>query len=332
VKAHKFIDRTKLYARAGNGGNGCVSFRREKFVPKGGPDGGDGGAGGNVILRADTDEDSLIGIYFQPHQRAENAGQGGGKRLHGRNGKDCIIRIPRGTEVWNEESGIMLADIVEDGAELLVAKGGKGGLGNWHFKSSTHQAPREHTNGEPGEEVVLKLILKIVADMGLVGFPNAGKSSLLTRLSDAHPKIGAYPFTTLNPIMGTIIFDDFTRRRIADIPGLIEGAHAGIGLGHDFLRHIERSAFLLYVVDMAGVDARRPEDDYASLRRELTMHRKELGERPSLVIANKMDLPGAAGNLKEFKKATGTHPIEVSAQTGAGIEQLREALHELCGH
>ena len=308
-----------------------MSFRREKFVPKGGPDGGDGGNGGSVILRADANENSLIRTYFQPHQRAENAGAGGGKRLHGKNGKDCIIKVPCGTEVWDVESDTMLADIIEDGEELRVAKGGKGGLGNWHFKTSTHQAPTERTEGTPGEEVTLRLVLKIVADIGLVGFPNAGKSSLLRRISDAHPKIGAYPFTTLNPIIGTLVFDDYTRNRIADIPGIIEGAHSGIGLGHDFLRHIERSKFLLYIIDMAGVDTRNPEDDYNCLRRELVMHREELGERPSLVVANKMDLPEARENLKEFKKSTGIDPIEISAETGNGIDQLRKELHELCG-
>ncbi len=308
-----------------------MSFRREKFVPKGGPDGGDGGNGGSVILRADANENSLIRTYFQTHQGAENAGAGGGKRLHGKNGKDCIIKVPCGTEVWDVESDTMLADIIEDGEELRVAKGGKGGLGNWHFKTSTHQAPTERTEGTPGEEVTLRLVLKIVADIGLVGFPNAGKSSLLRRISDAHPKIGAYPFTTLNPIIGTLVFDDYTRNRIADIPGIIEGAHSGIGLGHDFLRHIERSKFLLYIIDMAGVDTRNPEDDYNCLRRELVMHREELGERPSLVVANKMDLPEARENLKEFKKSTGIDPIEISAEIGSGIDQLRKELHELCG-
>ncbi len=331
MKKHKFIDRSKLYARAGKGGDGCVSFRREKFIPNGGPDGGDGGNGGDVVLLGCAEEDSLIRIYFSPHQRAENAGQGGGRRLHGKSGRNLVINVPCGTEVWDEAGETLVADIVEDGQEVRVARGGKGGLGNWHFKSSTHQAPRERTEGQPGEEVTLNLKLKIMSDIGLVGFPNAGKSSLITCISDAHPKVAAYPFTTLNPIMGTLVFDDYTRFKVADIPGLIEGAHEGVGLGHDFLKHIERAHFLVYVIDMAGVDTRKPEDDYRCLQHELAMHRAELAERPSIVVANKMDIPEARENLARFIEETGTTPIEVSAQTGLGVDHLRKALHQLCG-
>ncbi len=330
MKTRKFIDTAVVYATSGKGGNGSASFRREKFVAQGGPDGGDGGKGGSVILRGNQDEDSLIRLYFSPHQKAKHGGDGRGRKMHGANGDDCILSIPLGTEVWDREAGVILGDIVEHDQELVVARGGKGGIGNVHFKSSTHQAPTEHTPGEGGEEITLRLELKIMADIGLVGLPNAGKSSLLSRVSDAHPKIAAYPFTTLNPVLGTIVFDDYTRLRVADIPGLIEGAHDGVGLGHAFLRHVERSTYLLYVIDMAGVDARKPEDDYNCLREELRLHDAALIKRPSLVIANKTDLPDAAENLKRFRKETGCDPICISAETGDGIDDLKAALHDLC--
>lgn len=325
------MDRTPLYARAGNGGKGCASFRREKYVPRGGPDGGDGGTGGSVILRADRDVDSLVGIFFAPHRHAKDAGPGKGKRIHGRNGPDLLLKVPCGTEVRTLETGVLLADLAEHGAEITVAKGGAGGRGNWHWKSSTHRAPREHTPGEPGEEIALQLELKIAADAGLVGFPNAGKSSLLSCLSDAHPKVAPYPFTTMNPIVGTVVFEDYSRLKIADIPGLIDGAHRGVGLGHDFLRHVERSRLLVYVVDMAGVDGRAPWDDYASLRNELTLHDRELGTRPSLVVANKMDMDEAGDNVAIFREKTGVGLHEVSALSGEGIDSLKNALHALVG-
>jgi GTP-binding protein len=329
VKSRKFVDSVTVYAKAGSGGHGSASFRREKFVPRGGPDGGDGGRGGHVIFRASHDEDSLIRLYFSPHQRAPGGGDGKGSRSHGRDGRDVIIAVPCGTLICNKETGALLGDVIAHGQELIVARGGKGGRGNWHYRSATHQAPLEHTRGEPGEEFTLQLELKLVSDAGLVGFPNAGKSSLISVLSDAHPKVAPYPFTTLNPIIGTMIFDDFTRVRVADIPGLIKGAHEGAGLGHDFLRHIERSAILIYVLDMAGVDTRLPYEDYASLRNELKLHREDLVRRPSLVVANKMDLPEAEENLKVFKRKTRTRPIRVSALSGEGLAELRQAIHEL---
>ncbi len=331
MKSRKFIDTVVVYATSGKGGNGSASFRREKFIAHGGPDGGDGGKGGSVILRGNKDEDSLVRLYFAPHQRAQHGGDGRGRQMHGANGEDRILNVPLGTEVWDREAGIMLGDIVDDGQELIVAKGGKGGIGNVHFKSSTHQAPTEHTPGAEGEEITLRLELKLMADIGLVGLPNAGKSSLLSRVSDAHPKVAAYPFTTLNPVLGTIIFEDYTRLRIADIPGLIEGAHDGVGLGHAFLRHVERSAYLLYVLDTAGVDGRKAEDDYHCLREELRLHDARLIERPSLVVVNKMDLPEAAENLERFRKETGCDPIPISAETGDGIDALKARLHDLCG-
>ncbi len=331
MKSRKFIDHVVVYASSGKGGNGSASFRREKFVAHGGPDGGDGGKGGSVIFRGNQDEDSLIRLFYSPHQRAKHGGDGRGRQMHGANGTDCVLSIPLGTEVWDREAEVLLGDIVEHDQELIVAKGGKGGAGNIHYKSSTNQAPTKCTPGGEGEETTLGLELKIMADIGLVGLPNAGKSSLLSRISDAHPKVAAYPFTTLNPVLGTIIFEDYTRLRIADIPGLIEGAHEGVGLGHAFLRHVERSKFLLYVIDMAGVDARNPEDDYTCLHEELRLHNADLVERPSLVLANKMDLPEAAENLKVFRKKTGCNPIPISAESGEGLDQLRAQLHDLCG-
>lgn len=330
MKTRKFVDHVTIFATAGNGGNGSASFRREKFVPKGGPDGGDGGRGGHIILRGDNDTDSLIALYFSPLLRAGHGGNGAGQQKHGRNGLDKVVKIPCGTEIWEKETDTLLGDITTPGQELIIARGGKGGIGNVHFKSSTHQAPTEHTDGEPGQESTLRLELKIMADIGLVGFPNAGKSSLLTALSDAHPKVAAYPFTTLNPVLGTVIFEDYTKLRIADIPGIISGAHEGVGLGYDFLRHIERSRFLLLVLDMAGVDTRDPADDYRGLMSELGLYDTELPERPHLVVANKMDLPEAAENLAEFIKQTGISPLPISTMDGTGIDELKTELHALC--
>lgn len=330
MKSRKFIDHAVMYAEAGNGGNGSASFRREKFVPKGGPDGGDGGRGGDVVLLGDYDVDSLIAIHFAPHQRAEHAGPGRGKQRHGKNGAHRIVKVPRGTEVWVRETDEFLGEIIESGQEMVVARGGKGGLGNCHWKSSTHRAPREKTDGEPGEQFALRLELKIVADMGFVGYPNAGKSSLLTGISDAHPRIGAYPFTTLNPIIGTLIFEDYSRVTVADLPGLIDGAHDGVGLGHAFLRHIERASGLAFVIDMGATDGRKPEDDYQNLQEELRLFRSDIVDRPSIVVANKMDLPEAEQNLTEFKKATGIDALPVSALEEIGLDALRTAIHRLC--
>jgi len=322
-----FRDRVKLYVRAGNGGNGCVSFRREKFIPKGGPDGGDGGHGGSVILRCDVNEDSLLPLYYKPHQRAKNAQHGMGSNCHGRNSDNCIVKVAPGTVVSDAETGEFLGELTTDGEELIVAKGGRGGIGNIHYKSSTNQAPREYTEGKLGEEKVLWLELKLMADVGLVGFPNAGKSTLLTALTHAHPKIAPYPFTTLNPIIGTLEYENFNRLRMADIPGLIDGAHEGVGLGHHFLRHIERSKFLLFVIDMAGTDQRNPADDFLHLRKELQLHREELANTPYLVLANKMDAPDSAEHLAKFIKKTDEKVYEISAKEGTGLEPVKEALY-----
>ncbi len=323
-----FKDRVKLYIRAGNGGNGCVSFRREKFIPKGGPDGGDGGHGGSVILRCDVNEDSLLPLYYKPHQRAKHAQQGMGSHCHGRNSDDCIVKVAPGTVVTDAETDEFLGELLNDGEELVVAKGGKGGLGNLRYKSSTNQAPREFTEGTLGEEKVLWLELKLKADVGLVGYPNAGKSTLLSRLTHAHPKIAPYPFTTINPIVGTMEYENFSRLKFADIPGLIDGAHEGVGLGHQFLRHIERSRFILFILDMAGTDDRNPTDDFLHLKEELRLHMEELSCTPYLVVANKMDSPGADEKLKEFKSRTDENIIEISAELGEGLEPIKEYLYK----
>ncbi len=328
MKTPRFIDEVTVHAIAGDGGNGAVNFRREKYVPKGGPDGGDGGNGGSVILRGSNDENSLLGLFFNPRQAAKPGERGGRQQRHGANGADCIVPVPIGTEVHNAATNLLIGDITFHGQELIVAKGGHGGRGNVHWKSPSHQAPREHTDGEPGDTVTLRCNLKIMADVGMVGFPNAGKSSLLTCLSHAHPRIAAYPFTTLNPVVGTVVFEDYNRLLLADIPGLITGAHEGVGLGHAFLKHVERAAALAYVIDMAGTDGRDPVEDYRQLREELRLYQADLIRRPSLIIANKMDEPAAEENLKIFKRKTRTKPLPVSALSDEGLPELRTALHQ----
>lgn len=353
MKAIAFKDRVIIQVFAGNGGDGCASFRREKYVPFGGPDGGDGGDGGSVYIRASKDVDSLVSLYYQPIQRAKHGGRGKGAQRTGEDGDDLILPVPCGTQAWHVPSivpgapvpdvedeerhpresvflaeRIFIGEVVSDGETLLLAKGGRGGKGNVHFKSPTNRAPTEFTKGTPGEARTVILELKTVADVGLVGYPNAGKSTLLSALTAAHPKIAPYPFTTLNPLIGTLQFEDYTSLRIADIPGLIDGAHAGVGLGHDFLRHIERSRFLVYVIDMAGTDGRDPADDFTHLREELRLYSAELADRPFIVVANKMDVPQAAQNLEEFRRKTGIDPLPISAQTREGIDVLRSLLHD----
>lgn len=329
MKGFKFVETAGADILAGCGGNGCASFRREKHVPFGGPDGGDGGRGGHVILQADVNVDSLITVYYQPRQHAEDGVQGRGKKQHGRNGKDLILKVPCGTIACDETSGDILGELLVPGEQLLVARGGNGGLGNCHWKTSVHQAPIEHTKGQAGEQRRLRLDLKIVADIGLIGFPNAGKSTLLTAISHAHPKIAAYPFTTLQPVIGTIQSATFDRLKIVDIPGLIRGAHTGSGLGHTFLRHVERTRGLIYVIDMAGADGRCPVDDYATLRDELNRYNPELLKRPAMIVANKMDLDPALENLPEFIARTKQKPLLVSGLNRQGTDELRTALYKL---
>lgn len=328
MKPVSFRDRVKVFLQAGNGGNGIVAFRREKFLPRGGPDGGDGGNGGSIIFRGDSNEDSLHRLYHHPHQRAEHGGDGKGNNRKGRKGKDKTLPVPRGTVILNAETEEVIGEIMEDGQELVIAKGGRGGLGNTHFKSSITQAPTRCTPGTAGDELAVRLELKLMADVGLVGYPNAGKSTLLTALTDAQPKIASYPFTTLNPIIGTLIYENYHRLRIADIPGLIDGAADGTGLGHHFLRHIERSRFLLFVIDMAAEDGRDPAQDYSNLRKELEAYNPELAERPFRILANKMDDPAAEENLKSFRDETGLDPLPVSAGLEEGINPVKEILYE----
>ncbi len=323
MKSRSFIDTCILHAVAGNGGNGSNSFRREKFVPRGGPDGGDGGRGGSIYLVGDEDVDSLISIYYDPERRASNGGAGMGRYRHGANGKDVEIPVPLGTRVKDEDTGREFGEILEHGQRMLVAEGGRGGIGNVHFKSSVNQAPTDCTPGRPGEEVRLRLDLALLADAGLVGFPSAGKSSLLREITSAHPKVASYHFTTLRPIIGTVMLPaTFSSFRIADIPGIIKDAHKGAGLGHAFMRHIERSKVLVFVVDMGGEEGRDPVDDYKTLLNELEQRDPSLLERPRIVVASKMDLDDAKKNLRAFKKETGVTPIETTLLDPAGFEKL----------
>jgi GTPase len=347
-----FVDRVRVFAQAGNGGRGSVSFRREKFVPKGGPDGGDGGRGGNVILRADRHVDNLSNLFYEPLIKAKNGGHGMGKKMSGRSGADKIVKVPVGTVVCRAgeekhptssvqsptssskqlaiasgQSAISITDLARDGQEFVLCRGGAGGKGNVHFKSSRNRAPRQYTEGEEGEQGNFLLELRTIADAGFVGYPNAGKSTLLRKISAARPKVAAYPFTTLHPVVGVIEFPGYRRATVADIPGLIEGAHRGLGLGHEFLRHITRCRVLVFVVDIAGSEERNPVEDLQSLRREIDLYDPTLSSRPWFVVANKMDLPGAKKNLKTLQERFPKLQIlPTSAAKGEGIDDLKRAL------
>ena len=354
-----FVDRIKVFAQAGKGGRGCASFRREKFVPKGGPDGGDGGRGGDVILRADRHVDNLANLFYEPIIKAKDGGHGMGKKMSGRAGADKVVKIPVGTVVWRGEQTMpvipseveasheitstvpwqdsstshgttgaeVVADLTRDGQDFVLCRGGAGGKGNVHFKSSRNRAPRQYTEGEEGEQGHFLLELRTIADVGLVGYPNAGKSTLLRKISAARPKVAAYPFTTLHPIVGVIEFPGYRRGTVADIPGLIKDAHLGLGLGHEFLRHITRCHLLIFVVDIAGSEGRNPVEDLQNLRRELDLYDRTLSSRPWLVVANKMDLPGATENLKALQaRFPKVQILPTAAATGKGIAALK---HEL---
>ncbi|PYI60818.1 MAG: GTPase ObgE [Verrucomicrobia bacterium] len=347
-----FVDRIEIFAQAGKGGRGCVSFRREKFVPRGGPDGGDGGRGGDVILRADRHVDNLANLFYEPIVRAKNGAHGKGKRMAGRAGPDKIVRVPLGTIVWqtdegkrpspinreqassarrptsnSEQSAISVVDLTRDGQEFVLCRGGAGGKGNVHFKSSRNRAPRQYTDGEEGEEGYFLLELRTIADAGLIGYPNAGKSTLLRKISAARPKVAAYPFTTLHPIVGVIEFQGYRRATIADIPGLIEGAHRGLGLGHEFLRHITRCGVLVFVIDIAGSEGRNPIEDLQNLRREIELYDPMLSDRLWLVAANKMDLPNANENLDALRQRFPKISIvPISAAKGEGMDVLKQTL------
>ncbi|MDE1172053.1 MAG: GTPase ObgE [Verrucomicrobium sp.] len=353
-----FVDRVRILARAGKGGRGCVSFLRELHRPNGGPDGGDGGKGGNIVLEVDPHLNNLAHLSYKPHQFAPRGEHGASRQMAGKNAKDLVLKVPPGTIVSRLESPELgeeydengdplppppekllpvplpgadleiVTDLLEPGSRYVLCQGGDGGRGNRHFKSSINQVPRRYEEGWPGESGQFLLELKSIADVGLVGYPNAGKSTLLSRLSKAQPKIGHYPFTTLEPMIGVVEYPDFSKVSVADIPGLIEGAHEGRGLGHEFLRHIERCAVLLFVIDLSGQEGREPAEDFALLRRELKLYRADLADRPFLVVANKIDLPGAAENLAAFKKKVRKKVHVISAQEREGIEELKKAIRE----
>ncbi len=329
MKAKTFIDQVDVQVRSGKGGDGSMSFRREALVEFGGPDGGDGGRGGDVIFKASEHINTLLGLYYDPKCYAQDGGPGQGQKMYGKRGKDLIVPVPLGTEVYDIETGLLVADITEPGQSVIVAKGGAGGYGNVHFKSSVNQAPTEHTPGGAAEEKRLRLELKTIADAGLLGFPNAGKSSLLTVLSSATPKIASYPFTTLNPMVGTIVYDDYAKIMMADVPGIIEGAAKGVGLGLAFLKHLERSRVLVYVIDMAGTDNREPWTDYEILKKEIEEYSIELAARPYLVVANKMDAEASIENLARFVEETGVTPIAISCESREGLETFKEELRKL---
>ncbi len=382
-----FVDEIKIYARAGHGGKGCVAFQREKYRPKGGPSGGNGGRGGDVILEADHDLNNLIAQYYQPRLIAPD-GQGGlGKGMDGHAGKDLVIKVPCGTIIWRLPSqdragltsealplrvgaglstssshrpmfrtagnsralevdlaaeskvgfdgaapkprGELVADLTEHGQRFVLCKGGRGGLGNRNFATAARQTPRFAQPGEPGDEGEFLFELRIMAEVGLVGYPNAGKSTLLTAISRARPKIAPYPFTTLHPQIGIVEYPDFQRLTVCDVPGLIEGAHRNVGLGHAFLRHIERCKILLLLLDMAGTDGRAPWDDHKNLLRELELYDSALLDRPRLVVANKMDEPAAEENLKKFKRRVPRTPVlPIAAAFDQGTETLKQMIRQ----
>lgn len=323
-----FIDEAVVKLKAGNGGNGCISFRRAKFEPWGGPNGGDGGKGGDVILRCDENQGDLRDFYYKPEWDAENGQHGMGSDCHGRHGKDAILRVPAGTVVLSRETGQMVAEVTRHGEEYVLLKGGNGGWGNIHFKSSINQAPYRANPGLAGEAGEFQLVLKTIAEAGLVGFPNAGKSSLISIVTNARPKTAPYPFTTLHPHVGVIEYPHYhDRLLLADIPGLIEGANENRGLGHRFLRHIERCRVLLLIIDMAAEDNRDPREDYATLLQELSLYDQTLLDKPRLVLANKMDMDAAKANLAKFRRKYKVDLHKISCLSEEGIPEFLEALY-----
>lgn len=324
-----FVDRVTIDVEAGRGGDGCVSFRREKYVPRGGPDGGDGGDGGSVILLADAGVDSLAALAHRREWRAGRGEHGRGSNCHGRSAEDLIIRVPPGTVVIDAVHGHVLKDLAVPGDRVIAAHGGKGGKGNTRFKSATNQAPREFTRGGEGESRRLTLELKVIADVGLVGKPNAGKSTLLSRVSRARPEIADYPFTTKVPHLGIVQLDIDRTLVMADIPGLIEGAHAGAGLGHEFLRHIERTRVLVHLVEPQPTDGTDPVENYRAIRRELELYGRGLPERPEIVAVSKAELPGAMEARDRLASATGRDVLLFSSVTGQGLDRLLQTAYTL---
>jgi len=324
-----FVDTARIYVKAGDGGNGAIAFRREKHVPRGGPAGGDGGRGGDVVVVADEGLRTLMDFRYQRHFKAERGENGRGKNQNGADGEDLIIRVPVGTLIYDED-GRLLADLTTHQQRVVVAKGGRGGRGNTRFASAKNPAPYISENGEPGEERWLQLELKLLADVGLIGFPSVGKSTLLASVSAARPKIADYHFTTLSPNLGVVDVGDGRSFVLADLPGLIEGAHQGVGLGHEFLRHAERTRCLIHVIDMAAIEGRDPVNDYHLINRELALYSPALARRPQVVAANKMDLPDAARNLERFRREVPDVPVfPISAATGEGVRALMLAVAEM---
>jgi GTP-binding protein len=324
-----FIDRAKIHVQGGDGGNGVTAFRREKFVPRGGPSGGDGGRGGDVVLVADGSLNTLLHLRYNPQHIAQRGSHGEGSNRSGREGEDLIVRVPVGTQIFDANTGDLLHDLNHDGDRWLAARGGRGGFGNAHFTTSTNRAPRYHQTGSKGEELDLQLELKLLADVGLVGFPNAGKSTFISTVSAARPKIADYPFTTLEPNLGVVDLGDFRTFVIADIPGLIEGAHAGAGLGDRFLRHIERTKLLLHLVDVSSVSGREATGDYETVNRELASYNQELATRPQFVVATKIDAldePERLESLKRSAEKDNKPFFAISSATGEGVRELVNAM------
>jgi GTPase len=323
-----FIDEAKITVKAGDGGHGCIAFRREKFVPRGGPSGGDGGDGGNIYLLADTHENTLLKFRFNHIFRADRGRHGEGSNRHGKNGEGLEISVPVGTVVYDEETGEMLHDLAEAGERVLIAAGGRGGHGNSHFASSINRVPHRAQDGRPGEEKKLRLELKLLADVGLVGYPNVGKSTLISRISAARPKIADYPFTTLEPHLGVVSYDPYKSFVVADIPGLIEGAHLGHGLGTQFLRHIERTRLLLHMIDMSDMTERDPVDEYHAIESEMAEHNPDLPRKPKIIVAAKMDaaVKKKVQKLERWCSKNNFDLIKISSVTGEGLEDLKNAV------
>jgi GTP-binding protein len=326
----KFIDEAIITVQSGDGGRGCVSFRREKFIPRGGPDGGDGGKGGDVVFITTSRKRTLYQFRFQKHFKAKNGAHGQGKRKTGKTGQDLVIELPPGTLVTDTETGQIIKDLIEPGERLVLAKGGRGGQGNARFKTSTNRSPRFAQPGEPGETKKVKLELKLLADVGIIGLPNAGKSTLITTVSSARPKIGDYPFTTLTPSLGVVETDRGEPFVVADIPGLVKGAHKGTGLGIRFLRHIERTRILVHLVDVSAIDSDDPLHGYDTINKELAKYNHKLAEKPQIVVLNKIDLPDTRKAAKTFQSAAkGKKVTLISALTGKGVDDLKLQIVQL---
>ncbi|MHC4657284.1 MAG: GTPase ObgE [Planctomycetota bacterium] len=321
-----FIDQAQIWVKAGDGGNGCLSFRREKYVPKGGPDGGDGGRGGNVYFQAAENLDTLLDFAGKHHWRAQNGQPGSGANKHGANGQDLVISVPPGTLIYDTDFDLLLKDLNEVGLKVCVCRGGKGGRGNKAFATSTNQAPRQTETGKTGQERNIRLELKLIADVGLVGMPNAGKSTLISRCSAARPKIADYPFTTIEPVLGIVELSDFRRFVLADIPGLIEGAHNGVGLGFEFLRHIERTTIIVHILDIMPTVGSAPVENYKAIRSELKQYSKALAQKPEVIVANKIDLDPDGKIVEDLTEKLNKDIYPISAVTGAGIKELSELL------